>query len=176
MNDTQAQLVKTIQKLRLFQGFQAEDMQRLLPVCHFQTFEAVKKLYSAGDPSREMLILLMGKLSVLGPSGELLAEIHPGAPVGEMGVFTGEPRSADIKVAELTTGFVIKRSELQKVLTGNPDIHFKILRNLVTVLSERLVEGNKLNSEQAETIMKMQELLVKHTGMTAMELEATENQ
>jgi CRP-like cAMP-binding protein len=43
-----------------------------------------------------MLILLSGQLSVLSEAGDVLAHIEPGATVGEMGVFTDAPRSANI--------------------------------------------------------------------------------
>ena len=175
MNETQAQLVKVIQKLRLFQGFELEDMQRLLPICQFTTYETDKKIYKVGEPSREMLVLLMGKLHVLGNSGEVLAEILPGASVGEMGVFTGEPRSADIVAAEKSTGFVIGKPDLEKLLRTHKDLYFTILQNLVSVISERLIEANRLNNEHVQTIMKMQDQLVRYTGKTARELEEDEN-
>ena len=50
-------------------------------------------------------------------------------------------------------------------------MYFKVLQNLVTVLRERLVEANHLNDEHLQTIMEMQDLLVKHTGKTARELK-----
>ena len=116
MNEAQYQLMKAIRKLRLFKGFELNDMQNLLPICHYTQYESGQKIYGLGEPSREMLILLMGELNVVGDSGEILAEIPSGSPVGEIGVFTGEPRSATITAAEPSAGFIIARADLQKVL------------------------------------------------------------
>ncbi len=171
MNEAQYQLVKAIRKLRLFKGFELNDMQNLLPICHYTQYESGQKIYGLGEPSREMLILLMGELNVVGDSGEILAEIPSGSPVGEIGVFTGEPRSATITAAEPSAGFVIARADLQKVLGKNKGMYFKVLQDLVTVLRERLVEANRLNDEHLQTIIEMQDLLVKHTGKTARELK-----
>ena len=60
----------------------------------------------------EMLILLQGQLNVVGDAGEILAQISPGSPVGEIGLFTAEPRSASITDAEAAAGLVITKADL----------------------------------------------------------------
>ena len=117
-----------------------------------------------------MLILLTGKLNVVGESGEVLAEIPPGSPVGEIGVFTAEPRSATIIAAEQAAGFVLSKANLQKVLGTNREVYFKVLLNLVALLSERLRDANRLNDGYLEKIMEMEGLLAEHTGKTSREL------
>ena len=169
--EKQYQVVKVIQKLELFKGLAAEQVQRLLPICHFKDFESGDEVYAAGSQSREMLILLTGGINVVGNTGELLAEISPGASVGEMGVFTGEPRSADIVAAENSRGIAITKAELGKLLDMNPDLYIKLLNNLVAILSNRLVNANRLNNENMSTILKMQDELVRATGKTMRELE-----
>ena len=171
MNERQYQLVKVIQKIRLFGGFDLEDIKCLLQTCNFKAYESGQEIYKAGEPSREMMILLAGRLNVVSASGERLAEIGPGASVGEMGVFTGELRSASVVADEPVTVLAIARLALSNMLDANPGMHLKVLANLVQVLSERLVETNKLNNEHLETIMKMQSQLVQVTGKTSRDLE-----
>lgn len=176
MDERQYQLVRVIQKLRLFKGLEAEAIKDLLQICRLKNYATAQKIYQAGDPSREMLILLTGKLNVISDAGEKLAEISSGSSVGEMGVFTGQVRSADIVAAEASTGIAISKIDLQKLLEKNRDMYLNILQNLVHVLSERLVDANRLNDTHIQTIMKMEDQLVRHTGMTSRELEKTENQ
>ena len=170
MNETQYQLVKVIHKLRLFKGLELPDIQKLLPICRYMKYGTGDRIYGRGQPSTEMLILLTGKLSVVGDAGEVLAEIPPGSPVGELGVFTGEPRSANISAAEPAAGFALSKTDLQKVFSTNKGIYFKIQSNVVAVLSERLRQANGLNDEHLQKIMDLEDLLVKHTGKTAREL------
>ena len=107
-----------------------------------------------------------------GPRGdEVLAEIGPGSSVGEMGFFTGEARSADIVVAEQSTGFRVDKKELIKLLDSNPAMKAGILGNVVAVLSERLVEANQLVLAYTNTIAKMEDQLVRHIGMNSVELD-----
>jgi NTE family protein len=171
MNEKQFQVVRVIQKLRLFKGLEAEEVQRLLPICRFRDFETGEEIYAAGSQSREMLILLTGRINVVGATGELLAEIEPGHSVGEMGVFTGEPRSARIVSSEDSRGIAITKAELEKQLGVNIDLYIKILKNLVSIMCERLVDANRLNDEHIGTILKLQDELVRATGKTLRELE-----
>ena len=171
LKEKQYQVARVIQKLALFKGLGAEEVQRLLPICRFHDFEEGQEVYASGSQSREMLVLLTGRINVIGKTGELLAEIPPGASVGEMGVFTGEPRSADTVAAAKSRAIAIARWELEKLLEENPDLYIKLLKNLVTILSGRLVSANRLNEENIATILKMQDELVRATGKTMRELE-----
>ena len=53
---------------------------------------------------------MKGRLEVSDQSGEVLATIQPGASVGEMGAFTGEPRSANVIGREETSGLIIEKT------------------------------------------------------------------
>ena len=171
MNETQYQLLRVIRKIRLFQGLELKQIQALLPLCKLVTFEPLHNLYNQGDPSREMLLLLKGKLWVIRGGDEVLAEIGPGSSVGEMGFFTGEARSADIVVAEQSTGFRVDKKEFIKLMESNPEMKAGILSNVVAVLSERLVDTNQLVLAYTSTIAQMDDQLVRHTGMQSAELD-----
>ena len=152
MNERQFYLVKVIQKIAVFEGFELTDIQRLLRICRMREFEAGEQVYTKGDESNEMLVLLRGKLSVTGDSGEELAEVRPGNPTGEMGVFTRQPRSANIVASERSTAIVLGRKELGVLLGTNEGMHVKVLQNLVAILSQRIEQGNELNESQARMI------------------------
>ena len=174
MNEKQFQLIKVIGKLRLFRDCEPEDIEQLLRICNLKAYETDQIIYQRGRSSQEMLILLSGKLRVISESGDLLAAIKPGSSVGEMGVFTGQPRSADIVAAEKSTGLAIGKMDIRTLLEAKKDMQLKVLKNLIHVLSERLVAANLLNNTNIQTIMKLQDQLVKHTGKTSRDLEAEE--
>jgi len=171
MNEAQYQLIKVIHKLRLFKGFEMSDVQQLLPICRYTRYEPDEKIYDKGQASLEMLILLKGQLNVVGDAGQVLAQILPGSPVGEIGLFTREPRLASITAAEAAAGLVITKADLQRTMRANQGVYFKILLNLVPLLSERLRDANRLNDKHLEKIMELEDLLVGHTGKTSRELQ-----
>ena len=152
MNERQYHLVKVIGKIPVFEGFGLEEIQSLLRVCNLRNVSAGEDIYTKGEASDEMLVLLKGKLSVTSESGEELAAIRPGRPIGEMGVFTGQPRSANIVSVEDSTVIAFKRQELGALLMGNRDMNLKVLQNLVGILSQRLTEANELNESQSRMI------------------------
>ncbi len=73
--------------------------------------EAGQQLFAQGDASDSLYILLSGRLQAMDESDpnqpKLLGDILSGQSVGEIGVFTGEPRSASV--------YAIRNSVLVKI-------------------------------------------------------------
>ncbi len=156
MNEKQYQLVKVIQKIELFRDFDASDVQRLLRVCKFRSYAQGDHIYTQGEASDEMLILLKGSLRVVGGSGEELARILPGMPIGEMGLFTGQPRSADIVSMDNSTAIVLRAVELKVLLSGAIAMHIKVLNNVIAILAQRVADTNRLSQTQVRLIKQLQ--------------------
>ena len=145
MNQQQYRMAQIIEKVRVFKGLEVQEVQRLLQVCHPRSFKQDAQVYKAGEPSTDMLILLMGKLAVLGASGEAVAEILPGVSIGEMGMFTGQPRSANIVAAEPSGGVIVAKKSLDVLMNSFSGMRERILENVIELLSERLSEaGGKI--------------------------------
>ena len=108
-----------------------------------------------------MLILLQGQLTIVSGSGKPVGSVSAGTPIGEMGVFTGQPRSATVVASDKSAGVAIRKIDLDALLGRDPVIHVKILKNVVALLSERLMDANSLNEKHIETIHRMEEELEK---------------
>lgn len=156
MNERQYQLVRVIRKIPLFVDFSLEEIQLLLWAGRVVQFKPDEQIYCYGDPSDEMLVLLRGKLAVLAESGEELARIGPGTTTGEMGLFTGQPRSATIVSLQASTAMVLGRKEIGLLLATNKEMQIKVLQSLVKVLSQRLTQANDLSDTQARMIRDLQ--------------------
>jgi CRP-like cAMP-binding protein len=159
LNEKQYHLVKVIQKIEVFRGFEAQDVQQLLRICRFKNFSSGEHIYTQGEASDEMLIVLKGQLRVVGQAGEELAVIAAGMPIGEMGLFTGQPRSANIFASAPSTGIILRRAEVLRTLNANRDMHLKVLNNVIGTLSQRVADGNKLAESQARIIHDLQKKL-----------------
>ena len=131
-------LANIVGKLKLFKGLAPSESAPILKICGFKSYTPKEVVFQAGDPSNEMLVLLQGKLIVVGESGTLLGEIMPGTSCGEMGVFTGRVRSATVIAETKASGFVINGQQLDTVMRAYPEAHVKILKNIIAVLSDRL--------------------------------------
>ena len=136
-------------------------IENLLRICSYRSYEQAQRVYTLGDTSDELLILLSGRLSIRGEAG---------APFGEMGFFTEPPRSATVIAMEAANGLRISKEHLFRILQTNEKMYLKILQNLLCLLSRRLAEAKEVDSEHAETIIQMQDLLDPDTGKTTEEL------
>lgn len=67
--------------------------------------------------------------------------IEPGMSTGEMGAFTGQPRSGNVTAAEESVGLVIDKHDLDNLMRENWRMEVKLLRNLVDVLCKRVIES-----------------------------------
>ena len=136
------QFVAAMKRIPLFEGLSAEQAMVLLKACERRSYEAQQVICNFGDPSKEMFILLSGKLSVRSAKGFQIARIVPIAPVGEMGIFTEEPRSAGVVCLEPSTFFVLSKPQLDHLLRRHPDIELAVSRHLIATLSQRIRDAN----------------------------------
>lgn len=140
-NPTQ-NLLQIVSKLKIFQGLSPRESTLMLKPCVSKTVESSETLYEVGGQSQEMFILLQGRLKVVGKSGTSLGDILPGTCWGEMGVLTGQPRTATVIATQKSIGFTITRQALQIVFRGDQTLHIKVLQNIVNLLSERLTSAD----------------------------------
>ena len=149
--------MQAIEKVTLFRNLESKELQRLLALCTFQSYDPLHRLYTVGEPSENMFILLRGIIIITLESGEgPLGEIRPGMSIGEMGVFTGHPRSANATTMVESTGLQILKSDLEALFMEDKRIHNIILQNVVSILSERVLKGNIHIENYAQTTHRLQ--------------------
>ena len=144
MNQKQHQLMKILQKISVFQGLEISEAERLIHICRFHQYEENEQIYQVGQPSSEMLVLMQGKLLVVGPAGNVFGEVTPGQPTGEMGVFTGHRRSANIVASEKSAALTIQKKDIDELMNQDREVKAKVLQNVVDLLSKRLEESNQM--------------------------------
>ncbi len=137
-----SQFIQIIRRIPLFEGLKPDQALTVLKACEQKSFEARKVICKFGDASNDMLILLSGQLSVRTEEGAQVAIIKPISPVGEMGIFTEEPRSATVLTREASAGLVLSKIKIQSLMRHNPELEIAISRNLIQILSERIRTAN----------------------------------
>ena len=156
MDKAQTQrLISIAQKVAIFQGLTTGEVMTLLQVCRPERYDEGETVYRCGDAADEMFLLVSGTLSVLTPDGTELWEAKSGMSIGEMGLFTGEPRSADIVTKQAVTGFKIRKMEFDALLKIEQGIFLKVLQNVVRMMAERLRETNSRLDRSGDTIERL---------------------
>lgn len=155
MNRQQHMLMKILQKIRIFHGLEIAEAQILLGFSFMKQFSKGDVIYERGNPSDDMLVLILGRLKVVGEDGRGLVDIPPGTSIGEMGLFTGQPRSATIVAVDKSAGLVFSKEKIDALMRS--EVHLKgiIMENLMALMSERLVEADRKMEEYRQKIVEL---------------------
>ena len=142
MDQKAFQLQQIIERIETFKGIDTTQMQSVLALCRSATYEAGEWVYTQGTPSEDMVVLLKGRLEVSSSSGESLGVITPGHSVGEMGLFSGRQRSANVTASVDSSGLVIEKKGILALFKQDPRIHLKVMPNALNMVCGRLVNSN----------------------------------
>lgn len=99
-------------------------------------------LFRQGDPGDSLYVLLRGRLNVslMDPdtaTEKLVGEIAPGESVGEIGLLTGEPRSATLWATRDSRLVRIDQQAFDALAENNPDLLRGLARVVIDLLRKR---------------------------------------
>lgn len=104
-------------------------------------------LFKQGDPGDGLYFLLSGALSIMIelPGGKVLhvRTFRAGAVLGEMAIYTGEPRSASAMVEKDGEFAYLSISALEELNCSHPDVVGHFHAYIVKLMAERLSRANK---------------------------------
>jgi CRP-like cAMP-binding protein len=99
-------------------------------------YEAGETVFLKGDDSSFALLIADGEIEVFSPeSGNTLAIASDGALVGELGMISGDPRSASAKARTEVRGWVIERADYRQFLSDRPELTTLFFRKIYAQLS-----------------------------------------
>ncbi|MGH2595298.1 MAG: SulP family inorganic anion transporter [Actinomycetota bacterium] len=100
-----------------------------------------------GDPPDDLFVLESGRLKVelLMPDGTTmrLSTVRPGVVVGEVALYTGVPRTADVVAETPSVVLRLSRASIERMEAEDPDTAAALHRWLATMLSERLTDSQR---------------------------------
>ena len=144
-------LVQVLRKIPIFKDLSPQQVKKILGICAHRPYKAGKKICKSNTASDEMFVLISGELAVVTAEGVRVATILPVAMVGEMGVITGQRRSATVEAAKPSNIFAIAKPQFDQVIRDDIDMGAKIYRNIIGELSAKLNNDNvRLRDYQIE--------------------------
>jgi SulP family sulfate permease len=129
-------------------GFEPAEAELIAHSFQQQVIAAGAYVLKKGEPSDEFYVIIRGRLSIYMtiPGADYrkrLRSYGPGTIVGEMGFFSGEPRSADISADCETLLCSINRERFEALDAIHPDLAGKLCRIILNTLSNRLRDANE---------------------------------
>jgi sulfate permease, SulP family len=117
----------------------------LRPYLEPRSVDAGTVLIRQGDPSDALFVLESGRLSVemSTPEGTRmrLGTVRPGAMVGEMALYTGVSRTADVVAETPSVVLELSRAAMDRLEADEPETAAALHRWLATTLAERLTDS-----------------------------------
>lgn len=144
------ELINMLPEIPLFGGLDSTQLSKMINACEQQEVQAGSILCHSQTIDERLYILLTGKLRLESSEGIKLAEITPLRVIGEMGVFTEQPRSSRVVVEEISTVLELKKANIEKLAEEEPEMEFSLLINLLRLLYDRTHDMN----EEIESLQK----------------------
>ena len=144
-------LVQIVRKIPIFQDLSSGQLKQVLGACVYKPCRVGERVCESNTPSDEMYILLSGELAVATQEGVRITTLLPVTMVGEMGVFTGQKRTATVEATKPSNLFTIKKVQLDQMMRDDLDMRVKIYRHIVDTLASKLSNDNlRLRDYQIE--------------------------
>src|SRR5258707_256974 len=129
-------IVERLAAVDIFAPLSAEETTMLAQAATSHVFAPGETVIRAGDPGSSMFVVHNGRVSVqISENGRArtVATLSEGAFFGEMALFTGEPRTANIVAIEETEVLEIGHAAMKRVFDTNPDL----VESLSHIIAER---------------------------------------
>ncbi|MBN1291833.1 MAG: cyclic nucleotide-binding domain-containing protein [Candidatus Latescibacteria bacterium] len=137
-------LMAALKKIPMFHGLTMDQYRTILAISIYRKYDEDTILFSAGDESEYVFILIQGGLKVVLSDGKAITRIDPPGIVGEMGVFTGQNRSATIITTCDSIVLVISRIRIMGIFKNDESFGIKILMNIIKDISDKIRRDNRM--------------------------------
>jgi CRP/FNR family transcriptional regulator len=137
---------KLLRNVTLFKELSDAELKKVSAIIREASFPKGAMIYEEGSPEQGLHIIDKGKVRVTRKTKDggrqILAILKADNFFGELSLLDGRSHSASIETLEQTKVFIIKKEDMDKFLKQNPDIAYKIVRDISIAISELLRRMN----------------------------------
>jgi small-conductance mechanosensitive channel len=147
-SESETDVFERLSDTPIFAPLTDEETQQIARHVETKVFATGEKIVRRGQEGKSMFVIHRGSVKVqINEDGKIkvLRNLHEGEFFGEMGLFTGEPRTATVIAQEETVVLEINHVCLKPVLEANPDL----VERFVDIIEERRASLNEVDTPQA---------------------------
>lgn len=146
MSSREAHLLEV---LRAYFDLGNDEARTLLADLELRELRAGDWLFNQDDPGASLFLLARGRLQVwregeLGDASRLLGEVLPGESVGEVGLLTGEARSAGVRAIRDSLLLELDRAHFEHLAQSHPGI----VLDIAAIVARRLHQNTIMRSNR----------------------------
>ncbi|MFN3330770.1 MAG: cyclic nucleotide-binding domain-containing protein, partial [Pyrinomonadaceae bacterium] len=119
------EIANLLRRVSIFAPLSADEIKKLAGNCEFRVYSPNEPITVEGQKGDSMFVIYQGKARVQVMDNHIpktLAILGEGDFFGEMGLFTGEPRTATVIAEDETKILRIRKSAVKPLLDDNPDL------------------------------------------------------
>lgn len=138
----------------IFGEFNDEQLNKLEPNFKWCTIQGGEVLFHQNEIGEHLYLLISGRLQAIkileNGDPHKLGEITRGEVVGEMSVFTDEPRSATVVALRDSILIEISKTDFQEIINAYPDVFTTVTKQVISRL--KTSQKTKLQEKQPVNI------------------------
>ena len=135
-----------LKEMTLFKDFTEDELNMIAPVLSEEFYSKGNVIWEEGSSEQGLHIIDYGKVRVTKRTKEetkqILAVLKKNNFYGELSLLDGRSHSAAIEALEDTKVLVLQRKDMEKLLEENPQMAYKIVREMTIAINEILREMN----------------------------------
>jgi len=132
------QVINILKKIPMFEMLNIEQIKKIFGICSMLKLQKNDVLCKEGEESNYIYILFSGYLKTILKDGSQLSRISPLWTIGEMGVFSGEKRSATVTAESECMLLSIPKTVFFKVIRDDPVLGRQVVMNINKYLAHKL--------------------------------------
>ncbi len=133
---TRIEKMMLIRQVPIFAQLDADDLEELATIVEERRIDAGRDLFREGDSGDAVYLVVKGQVRVYvgggnGAAETTIAELGPGACIGEMAVLDASPRSASVRALERVRALRVPGEGFKRLLGERPEMSEAIVAELV---------------------------------------------
>ena len=150
--DLLGQRIELLGQVDLFGGLSENDRAVMAVNLKERQYAKGELIFAQGDPAKSMFVVMEGlirvKVEIEGQGRRVeIAELTPGSYVGEMSLFTGAPRSADVEAVSSAILYEITQETLSYLLEKNPSLSRRLFHEIAVRQAQMLKKKDKSQAQ-----------------------------
>jgi len=130
---------EAVDRIGLFRGLSEEQTRRLAGMFEILAFDKGETVFSRGEPSEQMYIVLSGTLAIhIDGAASPVGLVGPGECLGEVALLSEAVHSATAVAMEAVETGALTRAGLVELVRQRPDIGVVLYQNLARGLGDKL--------------------------------------
>jgi len=139
--------ISLLRTINIFESLDNDELEKIFKIARIKLYPAGALILEEGKQGGALHVILKGRVRVSkvmeNGRDKVITTLGPQSIFGEMSLFDNLPYSANVSALEETRCMVMPKLSLDLVLHQDLPLAYKLLTQIITILSQRLRNTNE---------------------------------